>query len=352
MTTNILFKLHLAKSLSTAKKNIKKLIKQVEGLDENAEDFLTQVELLTGMPYIDFNYIYNTFPYSLQQIKPSSSSSDDEGDEDPEFHPALPKSLVDDFHTVYNACLEKVDDESQITPSKSNILRGAYDCLDNDIRLIVIGQDPYPTPGKATGRAFEIINSQNQEELSEKEFKKYYNNTSVQFIYDQLSDEGYPVKDKGNFDRFVEKGVMWLNTILTTTEGKMKDHKSLGWENWMVDFIDEILSSHSASASEDGGSVCLLLWGGAAFSFVKKFLKKKYKIKIKIDDFSYALNESAPKFKYKSISLPGDTRDLIIVTNCHPSPMNRKLMKTNWKGVPMFRFCEEIMGLERGELWG
>ena len=373
MENSKLFHLHIKNCLKTAKKEIGKVLKALS-IHEDSSDIVSELELLERCGFVNINHIYNSYPYTLsnQPVEEGNSNSN-----------LLPPYLQERYNSILSSLT------GEITPPSDLILKGVNETLqalsDCNLKCIVIGQDPYPTLGKATGRAFEIPLSTSDN------VSPYYSNTSIQFIYDQLECEGYslpPMNERGNFDIFVENGVMWLNTILTTEVGKIKAHKSkkIGWKDWMIDFIIHILEEmchvdrNPTHRSRGENSLVFLTWGNDANKFVKsvfKKIQKKSKSTVSISSTSDKVNvsvtphepetpfEDKPKYTVQTVEMFPLDEDrtgsdvqatlghrgslykpyiVSVVGNCHPSPINRGLMKQNWVGSGMFKKCEELCG--------
>lgn len=106
----------------------------------------------------------------------------------------------------------------QTLPSYENILRALTTPLDS-ISVVIIGQDPYPTPGHAHGLAFSV--SSGVAPLP----------ASLRNIFKELeSDVGIPMSGNGDLSRWADQGVLLLNRILTTENGYSLKHESLGWQ--------------------------------------------------------------------------------------------------------------------------
>jgi ATP-dependent DNA helicase PIF1 len=113
------------------------------------------------------------------------------------------------------------------------------------IRVVILGQDPYPTPGNAHGLAFSVLPTMDTIPAS------------LRNIYKELStDIGFIAPTHGNLQQWVDQGVMLLNTVLTVEAGKPQSHANIGWE----EITDTIL--HSIAAEKRG--VIFVLWGKSA----------------------------------------------------------------------------------------
>jgi uracil-DNA glycosylase len=113
-------------------------------------------------------------------------------------------------------------DEKTYYPENDNIFRCFYMTPYDNIKVVILGQDPYHN-GSATGLCFDV---------------KLGNplNPSLQNIYKELESEGfYPVKD-GNLENWTKQGVLLLNTALTVKKGKPESHLDL-WHSFSEKII-------------------------------------------------------------------------------------------------------------------
>lgn len=103
-------------------------------------------------------------------------------------------------------------------PSGANILRAFQQPLD-DVRVLVVGQDPYPTPGHAVGLSFSV--APDVRPLPR----------SLQNIYRELQDDlGLSAPGNGDLTPWTQHGVMLLNRVLTVRLGEPGSHRGIGWE--------------------------------------------------------------------------------------------------------------------------
>lgn len=112
----------------------------------------------------------------------------------------------------------------------------------NDVRVVILGQDPYPTAGHAMGLAFSI----------EKDIRPLPG--SLRNIFKELQSDFGVIRTDGCLEDWSKQGVLLLNTVLTVEEGKPQSHAKIGWE----DVTDEILSSLK------GKDIIFVLWGKSA----------------------------------------------------------------------------------------
>ncbi len=113
------------------------------------------------------------------------------------------------------------------------------------VKVVIIGQDPYPTPGHAHGLCFSV-----QEHV--KPFPP-----SLQNIFREIqTDLGIPFPDNGNLERWAKQGVLLLNAVLTVRAGQSRSHQGKGWEIFTNAVIKKI--------SDEKENIIFLLWGGDA----------------------------------------------------------------------------------------
>jgi uracil-DNA glycosylase len=139
--------------------------------------------------------------------------------------------------------------QGDIAPPFGSIFR-AFSMDVSTVRCVIVGQDPYPTPGNAMGLAFSV-------DPSVKSIP-----ASLRNILKELeSDQGVSSPSHGDLSRWSSSGVLLLNRVLTTRQGESNAHSSIGWQA-ITDHI----------ASELGKrDVVALLWGKQAQELAKYF---------------------------------------------------------------------------------
>lgn len=134
--------------------------------------------------------------------------------------------------------------QEQVLPPKETIYAALQLCSLAQTRVVILGQDPYPTPGHAHGLAFSV-----QQPVSPP--------PSLRNILKEIeADVGPSQIQGGDLTPWAEQGVLLLNAILTVRAGAPLSHAGKGWEA----FTDEIIKT----VSEKGDSVVFLLWGSKA----------------------------------------------------------------------------------------
>lgn len=162
--------------------------------------------------------------------------------------------------------LQKEYSTKTVFPLKENVFKAFKSCKYKDLRVVIIGQDPYPQQGYATGLAF--ANFEDGRVMS----------PSLQLIYERLVKD-YPNEDYGElpfdiaygfgFDRTLEswanQGVLLLNSSLTVIENKVGSHSNI-WYPFMKELITNL--------SEVNCGIIYLLFGNEAKVF-KSFINSK-----------------------------------------------------------------------------
>lgn len=148
------------------------------------------------------------------------------------------------YFKTLSVFLKQAYETSTVYPPKEQIFN-AFSYADYaDLKVILIGQDPYHQPHQAHGLCFSVNPGV--------EFPP-----SLQNIFKELSDDlGCPLPQSGSLVPWAKQGVLLLNTILTVEENKPLSHQNQGWET----FTDHILSLANAHPEP----CVFLLWGKSA----------------------------------------------------------------------------------------
>jgi uracil-DNA glycosylase len=141
-----------------------------------------------------------------------------------------------------------------VLPAPGNILR-AFSRPLAEVKVLLIGQDPYPTPGHAVGLSFSV-------DRGVRPLPRSLNN-----IYKELAaDLGIPPSRHGDLSAWADQGVLLLNRVMTVRAGNAGSHRRRGWEQ-----ITELaVRAVAARRGPDGGHAPLVavLWGNDARSIV------------------------------------------------------------------------------------
>jgi uracil-DNA glycosylase len=114
------------------------------------------------------------------------------------------------------------------------------------VRVLIVGQDPYPTPGHAVGLAFAVDRSVRPLPGSLRNLLAEYG-----------ADLGVPRPSHGDLSAWVAQGVLLLNRVLTVRHGEPGSHRGWGWEQVTDAIVDGLLAHHTQA----GSPLVALLWG-------------------------------------------------------------------------------------------
>jgi uracil-DNA glycosylase len=150
--------------------------------------------------------------------------------------------------TSLNEIAKRLDNEEltgvRHAPAREDIFRAFCAPLDS-IRVVILGQDPYPTRGHAVGLSFSTNGDVRPLPRS------------LTNIYAELRDDlGIDPSEHGDLSRWVDQGVMLLNTSLTVREGEAGSHRAWPWRN--------VTGSALRALAERGGPLVAVLWGREA----------------------------------------------------------------------------------------
>jgi len=158
------------------------------------------------------------------------------------------KYLEAEFEKPYFKQLERfVDNEYQeheIYPPQELIFRAFNSCSFNQIKVVILGQDPYHGPKQANGLAFSVND--------EMKFPP-----SLRNIYKEMNqDLNIPISSKGNLEDWAKQGVLLINATLTVRANEAGSHQKKGWE----EFTDAAIKA----LSEQREQLVFILWGSYA----------------------------------------------------------------------------------------
>jgi len=168
--------------------------------------------------------------------------------------PSIPpgwRSLLDEethkpYYRALNAFLEKeLANGHTILPARKDIFNALAVTSYDQVRVLLVGQDPYPTPGHAHGLCFSV-----QPTVRPLPF-------SLRNIFRELHDDvGCRIPNSGYLLPWAKQGVLMLNTVLTVRASEANSHQGRGWER----FTDRIIELVAAKETR----VVFVLWGRQA----------------------------------------------------------------------------------------
>ena len=173
------------------------------------------------------------------------------------------KPLEEEFSKPYYKELSQFVGEERkkmtIYPPAVDVFTWTRQCQFNDIKVIILGQDPYHGPRQAHGLCFSVQ-------------KGVHPPPSLQNIFKELENDidGFKHPNHGDLTSWAKQGVLLLNAVLTVRQAQANSHANRGWEK----FTDAVISSLSKKRHD----LVFLLWGKPAQDKQKLIDKKKHHI--------------------------------------------------------------------------
>ncbi len=161
------------------------------------------------------------------------------------IHPSWSALLEAEFQSQYFVSLEEfVQQEFQsqiIHPSKTKIFEAFRLTHFSNLKVVILGQDPYHGVNQANGLSFSIDANQKLP-------------PSLRNIFKELSDDlKIPLASSGDLSSWAKSGVLLINSVFTVREGQAASHKNMGWEIFTDNIIGKI--------SDYSENVVFILWG-------------------------------------------------------------------------------------------
>ena len=210
---------------------------------------------------------------------------------DVQIEPSWKQHLQQEFEKPYFQQLtQRVRQEYTTTacyPPGKFIFNAFNLCPFNQVKVVIIGQDPYHEPGQAHGLSFSV-----QQGVA---FPP-----SLQNIFKEIHDDlGTPIPQDGDLSRWARQGVLLLNATLTVRAHQANSHSTLGWQS----FTDAAIQA----LAREREHIVYMLWGG--------FARSK----------AYMINKQ---------------RNLVL-ESVHPSPLSAN--RGGWFGQHQFSRCNEYL---------
>ena len=158
----------------------------------------------------------------------------------------LEKEFSKPYFKKLQAFINDAYEESpySIFPERHQIFRAFEACPFDKVKVVVLGQDPYPTKGHAHGLCFSAASD-----------VKPLPKSLINIFKELESDLGIKPPENGDLNHWAEQGVLMLNAILTVREGEPLSHKKQGWET----FTDGVIQ-----ALGEKEEIVYILWGNGA----------------------------------------------------------------------------------------
>ena len=160
---------------------------------------------------------------------------------EPSWEVALNNEFDKPYFTKLTDKVKSAYQDDTVFPAPENIFRAFELCPFDNVKVVILGQDPYHGEGQAHGLAFSVSVDAKIP-------------PSLKNIYKEIkSDLGVDVPETGNLERWAQQGVLLLNATLTVETGQPGSHQGIGWEI----FTDAVIKT----ISDQKENVVFLLWG-------------------------------------------------------------------------------------------
>ena len=149
-----------------------------------------------------------------------------------------------EFYQKLHKIIDQEYQTKTIYPPKQQIFRALNLCNFDDVKVVILGQDPYHEPHQANGLAFSVT-------------KDVRIPPSLVNIYKEIHDDlGLPIPNHGDLTYWAKQGVLLLNTVLTVQAHKPMSHRGVGWE----EFTDAVIRR----LNDEREHIVFMLWGAYA----------------------------------------------------------------------------------------
>ena len=160
----------------------------------------------------------------------------------------LPQNSLQKAAALSEKAQSERDAGRTIYPPQSHIFRALTLTPPEQVRVVIVGQDPYHGPGQANGLAFSVNPGVPLP-------------PSLRNIFREMKEDiGSKMPESGDLTPWAERGALLLNTVLTVQDGQANSHKNWGWQ----DFVLDVFRSCAALPQP----VVFILWGRQAQAFV------------------------------------------------------------------------------------
>ena len=185
------------------------------------------------------------------------------------------KFLKNEFKKAYflnlNALLEEEYKMHKVYPPINDIFKALNSTTLENLKVVILGQDPYHGFNQANGLSFSVNNGVSLPPSLKNIFKELH------------SDLKIPLPSSGNLQKWAEQGVLLLNTTLTVRESSPGSHVIMGWE----EFTDAIIKLISKKRED----IVFLLWGKAAEKKTQFINTKKHHLLISSHPSPFSANK-------------------------------------------------------------
>ncbi|MGG3571659.1 uracil-DNA glycosylase [Bacillus gobiensis] len=153
----------------------------------------------------------------------------------------LKEEFAAPYYLELRELLKKEYNNQTIYPNKNHIFNALHYTTYEDVKVVILGQDPYHGPNQAHGLSFSVQKGVRQP-------------PSLKNIFLELKEDiGCSLPNHGSLESWAKQGVLLLNTVLTVRKGQANSHKGIGWET-LTDRVIDVLNMREKP-------VVFILWG-------------------------------------------------------------------------------------------
>lgn len=175
---------------------------------------------------------------------------------DSKWKDILSEEFAKEYFSQLNERLDQLYKKGSVAPMPELVFNAFNHCSFSQVKVVIIGQDPYHGLGQAHGLSFSV-----PEDIPIP--------PSLKNIYKEIaSDIGISIPDNGNLEKWAGQGVLLLNATLTVSIGQAGSHHKIGWEIFTDAVIQKI--------SEEKEHIVFLLWGNYAKAKGKNIDRQKH----------------------------------------------------------------------------
>ena len=160
-----------------------------------------------------------------------------------QMHPSWQYALGDCRDLLLLIELKLVGDSRPYMPAEHRVMRAFENSID-DVKVLLVGQDPYPTENVAIGLSFAV----------DLEVSPALPRSLQNILKEVTSDLGPKVKVGGDLGKWAEQNVMLLNRHLTVPVGNAGGHSDIGWDKFTAKAVEALAARH-------GDKLVAILWG-------------------------------------------------------------------------------------------
>ena len=183
---------------------------------------------------------------------------------DPTWRKALSSTMSSSsFHRLSQTISKERSQGYSIYPPSSQIFSALNLCPLNEVKVVIVGQDPYHGPNQGHGLAFSVMPGVPIPPSLKNILKEVEEDVGIS----SLSQSQVNTISNGNLESWAKQGILLLNTVLTVRRGESNSHKNIGWEEITSDIISKVV--------EHQPNVVFLLWGNPAAKKATDVLSKE-----------------------------------------------------------------------------